>query len=320
MPQFIKDLSEQQWLEARQKHVGASEIGALFYAYRMPDGTQAFYTPLDKKPAGAEKIYCLSPYKTFYGLWMEKAGRIQPPDLSNNERVIAGQCLESGIAKWATKKWSLENLVRSRRYFSHESGLGVTRDYELRERGTPPVEIKNIEAAQFYRLWQCEGDDIVDAPFDKILQVMAQMVCTSADHGWIVACVGGCSLKRMRIDCVDGAINKMLGAVSQFWQSVREGREPEPDDPGDYETVRRVYEECSGNALPVDDPKVDMLCEDYQVVQEQLKELEGKRDLIKAQLMNRVQEHEAIITPMYTVSAKPNVKGTRVFRIKERAA
>src|SRR5438876_1235420 len=92
----------QLWHDLRAKHVGGSEVAALFNE---------------------------SPYLTRYQLWNIKAGLIEPPNLDDDERVQAGQFLEDGIVSWANKKWNM-NFTRAGVYVKHATveGMGCTPD------------------------------------------------------------------------------------------------------------------------------------------------------------------------------------------------
>ena len=45
-------------------------------------------------------ILGLNPYKTPYQLWLEKTGRVEPDDLSDNFAVKRGNDMEALVAKW----------------------------------------------------------------------------------------------------------------------------------------------------------------------------------------------------------------------------
>ena len=71
---------EAHWHTLRAMHLGGSDVAALFG---------------------------LSPYTSKWQLWMEKAGKLAPEDLSGNMAVQAGKFLEAGIANWAASKWGM---------------------------------------------------------------------------------------------------------------------------------------------------------------------------------------------------------------------
>src|SRR6185437_11795560 len=59
--------SDAEWRQHRKRHVGGSEVAALFGEH---------------------------PHLTKFELWHRKAGSLPDPDLSDNERVFWGQTLE----------------------------------------------------------------------------------------------------------------------------------------------------------------------------------------------------------------------------------
>ena len=67
-----KDMSHEQWLEARRKSIGGSD---------------------------AASILGLNQYNSAYALWCEKTGKITPEDISDKEAVRLGNDLEQYAAE-----------------------------------------------------------------------------------------------------------------------------------------------------------------------------------------------------------------------------
>src|ERR1700689_4565543 len=97
--------SEDHWRALRSKHVGGSEVSALF-------GEHGRITPFE--------------------LWQRKAGNVPEPNLSDNERVFWGQILEPAIARGVAEKTKW-NVRKVHRYHSllPELGIGASLDYEV---------------------------------------------------------------------------------------------------------------------------------------------------------------------------------------------
>ena len=125
---------EAHWHKLRAKHIGGSDVAALFG---------------------------LSSFSTRWQLWMEKSGKLPPEDLSNNKAVQAGTFLEAGIAQWAASLWDWD-IKKVEEYHTADDtpGMGATLDYALAS--GVPVEIKWNSG--FSDGWKYEGDTIIEAP------------------------------------------------------------------------------------------------------------------------------------------------------------
>jgi predicted phage-related endonuclease len=301
----IKD--EATWLSLRDSYVGGSEIASLFYQWQYADGSVAVHhlyeTPED---ASARLIGCLSNFRSGYRLWMEKAGRLPPEDLSEVDRVRAGQFLEPAIAEWARSKWADwgGSIRKVRRYMTHPTvdGWGASLDYEIVATGMPPVEIKTADAHYVRDAWTVDGDEIVMPPLPYVLQLQHQMGAVDAPHGWIVALVGGNQLMRGKIARHEPTQQRIADAISAFWRGVREG--VEPTWLAEYETTAKVYA-YGDKAAAADltaDAEMPALCERYLERKAALVELETEVEGIKGQIASRLGEATKATTAGYRLS------------------
>ena len=283
----VKD--EAEWLSLRESHVGGSEVASLFYRWRFADGTEAVLHLYEAPPEGSTLIECLSPFKTGYRLWQEKSDRLMPDDLSGNERVQAGNFLEPALAAWATEKFKWK-LRKVHRYCTHPvvMGWGASLDYEAHEPGLPPIEFKNVDGLAFRDHWAVEGDEILMPPLNYVLQLQHQIGAVGADHGWIVACVGGNRLLRGRIERHEPTQQKIAEAIAKFWEGVQTGTEPKWV--ADYDSVAEVHRYGS-KALQVDltsDSDLPQLCADYIARKGEADQLEATLSHLKGQIASKV--------------------------------
>lgn len=241
----IRFNGEAEWLALREKFVGGSEIASLFNQWLLPDGSYAILHAYEAPPEGAEFDQCLSSYQSSFGLWMHKAGRLAS-DFKENERVTAGKFLEPALAAWAQQKWPEWKLRKTARYLQHDAipGWGCSLDYEVVAPGHPPVEFKNVDFLVFRDQWGA-GEDDGDGDFDNLippihiqLQLQAQIGVTKADHGWIVVCVGGNRLYRVRVERHEPTQERLAAAIDLFWSAV-EAQTP-PTWLADYDTVSKL--------------------------------------------------------------------------------
>lgn len=234
----LKFNTEAEWLSIRESYVGGSEVAALFYQWALPDGSTTVLHMFEAPPENAILDGCLCSYMTGFKLWHQKAGKLAPDSL-DNDRVNAGTHFESGIAAWAMQKFPEWKIRKVRRYLAHESveGWGSSLDYELQKDGIP-IEIKNVDGLVFRDQWKGAGSDLVP-PIHINLQLQHQIGCTTADHGYIVACVAGNKLERVRINRHEPTQARIAEAVSMFWASIKAGIEPAWL--ADFDTVKELF-------------------------------------------------------------------------------
>lgn len=295
---------EATWLTLREQYVGGSEIASLFYRWRYVDGTEAVHHLYEQPPAGSQVIECLSAHTTGYRLWQQKAGRVMPDDLSGVERVQAGVHLEPALAAWAKQKWRWDLLRKVRRYSTHPTvtGWGASLDYELHEKGSPPVEFKNVDFLVFRDQWVAEDGEILMPPLPYVLQLQHQMGAVESDHGWIVACVGGNQLLRGRIERHDGTQQRIGAAIEAFWHGV--ANNIEPTWLADYETVADAYR-YGTPGVSVDltaDSELPELCAKYRAAKAKAEELDTEIELLKGAIGSRLKEAPKAVTAGWAIT------------------
>lgn len=302
----IKVVDEAHWLSLREAHIGGSDIASLFYEWLLPDGrvevNHVFQQPTHKD---ARVIACVSSFKTGYRLWQEKAGRLKPDDFTLNDRVQAGIHLEPAIAEWSREKFNWK-IRKVKRYVEHDEVpyWGASLDYELNEKGSVghPVEIKTADGFIFKEQWQVEDDEIVMPPLPYVLQIQHQIGATNSPKGYIVVCVGGNQLYRGSMDRHEPTQKKIAEAISAFHQAIKGGIEPVWL--ADYETVAdqfRFAERAKATDL-TNDKELPALCREYMAVQEQMKNWEAHRDILKGQIAAKAGDAVRAVINGYTLT------------------
>lgn len=254
----VKDAEDhEKWLEARTLGIGGSD---------------------------AAVIMGMNPYKSPYQLWLEKAGQVEPPDLSGNQYVYWGTKNEANIADW----------------FQEETGKKVKRLGTLRSKEYPfmlanvdrtvvgenaGLEIKTAGVRQ-YRKWK--DDEIPDAYYCQCLHYMA---VTGADYWYIAVLLGGNEAKWKRIERNEEDIQHLIMAETDFWKLV-EARTPPPVDGSDSCAAALSAQYKGGDPnysiiLPPDIDGVIASLEDDKAIMDALKkQITEKENRLKALLGN----------------------------------
>lgn len=199
------------WHNLRAENIGGSEVAALFGE---------------------------SPYLTYYRLWHEKRGLIEPENLDESERIQAGKFLEAGALQWANYRWGME-FYQPQQYIRHPSimGMGCTPDAFSSHDPDIMAQVKIVDGIQFNLKWDAEGDTITHAPLDIMLQVQHEMECAQMAYNWLIVLVNGNRLYRM-ICKYDLVIAKLIREnVQKFWAMEHP---PEPNFRRDPETIHAL--------------------------------------------------------------------------------
>jgi predicted phage-related endonuclease len=260
-----------EWLRLRRRYVGASEVAALFNA----------------QPAYAMGVYAL---------WMVKAGRMEPPDVSV-ERAAWGLRLENAIAEAAAEREGWRLLLG---VYATRGGLGATLDRciaeatetdraELGEHAEGPgvLELKNVDWLVHRRGWKDEP------PLHVLLQLQAQLYAVGYRWGAVAALVGGNDLRIYRYAARPALHAEMERRVAEFWRSIDEDQPPAPD--GSDATYRALVDMCNGaDDEPADfagDNEAPVLAERYAAVTAQISALEKERAELRNRLIEKLGGH-----------------------------
>lgn len=196
-----------EWHELRARHVGASEVSALF---------------------GVQPEYALS----HYALWMIKAGQVTQQEVAG-ERVFWGNRLESLIAEVTAEAegWT----IRKGGYAEDDEcrGLGASLDYEIEGnaqleaegyRGNGLLECKAVDWLIHKRGWT--GGE---PPEHVLLQLQAQCAARGYSWGAVGALISGNQRAIYKYQARPKLIDEIRRRVRAFWASIDMGLPPPPD-------------------------------------------------------------------------------------------
>jgi predicted phage-related endonuclease len=219
----------------RRSRIGASEVAALF---------------------GAQPAYAMS----HYTLWQVKAGKIPEPDVTG-DRPESGLKFEQAAAEWLAEKEGWE--IRKCGYVLHSTieGFGCSPDYEIMAVPSGLLEVKWTDWLIHKKQWGGEP------PLHIALQLQAQLACTGKSWGVVGCVIGGNERAVYRYERRPKIIAEIERRVVEFWQSIREGREPPVDGSASTAAaIKELYPECLDEE-PIDlrlDNELPELCESFQ--------------------------------------------------------
>lgn len=227
--------NEAAWLALRERHVGSSEVAALFDC---------------------------SPFHSAWELWHVKAGRI-PPKPVGGPRPKWGLRLETAIAE-AVEEERGGRASRCNAYYSHETvrGLGCTPDFLFEHPdhdGPGLLETKNVDWLIHKRQWT---DD--EPPQHILLQLQTQLACAGRAWGWVASLVGGNQIATYPYARHDRIVAEIERRVGAFWASIDAGECPYKPDGSEASSyaLKTLYR--STDPEPVDlsaDNELPLLCE-----------------------------------------------------------
>jgi len=269
-------------------------------------------------------LFGVSPFSTLFTIWHQKKGNVPVDDLDHLERIQAGKHLEPAIAAWAAEKWPDWSPRNVKEYIEHPRvlGMGASLDFEdvssiagstLGDDACPPIEIKNVDWLIFRDHWQFEGEEILDCPAHYLIQVQHQLACRpAAPYAWLLVCVGGNRLLRMRVARHPGVIARIEAEVEAFWESVRDNVEPAPDFENDGGTLTRLYAVGNGDIVDLSsNERVPALCAKYLEAKEAEKGWKSIKDASLAEIRSLVGSASAAACEGFTIKAT-NIPGGTV--------
>ena len=247
------------WLEMRNKGIGGSEVAS---------------------------IVGLNPWKSAYELWLEKTGRIEVADLSNNESV-----------EWGIK---LEELVAEK--FCEVTGKKVRRQGMIQDEDVPYF-FANIDRALIgdeTAGLECKTTNAYSKNEWKDDQVPAHYICqcqwymgiTGATHWWIAVLIGGNHFVYKKIERNEEDIKALRDAAKDFWYKVQNDIMPEVDDSSTCsEALDERYKGVPGTETELPSEAGELI-NNYFELQATKKELGKQETFIKNKLKSLLGDNE----------------------------
>jgi putative phage-type endonuclease len=212
--------NREDWLRMRAANIGASEIGALMG---------------------------VDPHKSRYALWMEKAGRADPP--GDNPVLRAGRWMEAAAIEAIRETHPDWNILRASTYYWDDAlRIGATPDAFAVRSGAPGVVQCKKVAASHFKQWM-EPDGSITPPLRYQLQVIAEIVMTAAEWGCLAVLVDdgyGLDLHCIDVPVHAAAWQRVLDEAKAFWASIAADNPPTPDYDRDGALISAQYPTSNG--------------------------------------------------------------------------
>lgn len=267
MAKVIKYNSRDEWMQARNKGIGASEVGT---------------------------ILGLSPFETPYQLWMRKKGMTPPK--AENEAMLMGHLLEDAVAQRFAIATGVHIIKSSVEDFSvideDKPYMRVSPDRTYWGQG-----VKRNEANK--GLLECKtttmevSDD--DIPMHWFCQLQYQLGVCGYSHGalaWIN--LGKRQFGMMPMDFDKDFFGYLSDKVTEFWKRYIIGDEV-PEAYSVEDVVLQYPRHTEGKTITADD-RIMADINELRDVREQLDKIKAKKDAIEADIKKRMQDAEAVVT------------------------
>lgn len=300
---IIEFQSEGEWLAEREKDVTSTEVAALFG---------------------------VSPYATKYQLWHRKTGQLEA-EFEGNERTVWGNRLEAAIAYGVAEDLGL--VVEPFKVYVRlpEHRLGSSFDFKItglvdgveeneyrdlfRQHGPGVMEVKNVDGLVFRRGWLQE-DDAIEAPAHIEFQVQHQLLCAGMEWGVVAPLIAGNTPRpfyRLADDSVHKAIAKM---ADRFWQSIADGKAPDPEYDKDADTIAQLLLNDDGEQVDMtDNDHFDEVCAAYKAASADEKAANQRKQAAKGEILDMMGTAAGAKAAHFKVSAKTR-KGSPGYPIK----
>lgn len=260
-------------------------------------------------------LFGLSPYKTHFELWHEKKAG-EPVRIQQNERMKWGNRLEASVALGIAEDrgWA----VRPFKEYARLPGLrlGASFDFRIlthlpadgeqrRDLDTDAIlEIKCVDFRAFRDGWTVE-DDYIEAPPHIEIQVQHQMLVSGLRRAYIGVLVGGNDVRILEREADPQVHAGIRAKAAEFWASIANGKAPDPVMPDDAAAVIRMHQYAEPGKLL--DAREDAALADqlmrYHQLGSDIKRLQEDRDVLKAELLQRIGDYEKVITAVGNISA-----------------
>lgn len=240
----------------------------------------------------------LNPHKSKIHLWMEKTGKQEPEDLSNNKLVKAGTLLERFVIEnyFKPEHPEYEVFYPDVTFLGNETWKKANLDGLLyhKERGFGALDVKTGRdmSKQF---WQDEDKNLVVKDMYELQAEWYYHCIPQIKYFIFPVFLGGYDYFEIETERKQDIIDAMLPIINQFWQDVVDKTIPEIDG-----------RECTTNALKLLYPEatkeepmildfendIEEKINQYLNIKANISELEKQKDLFENEFKAKIADFE----------------------------
>ena len=221
----------------------------------MAPATRNVGTPAQRRTflggSDAASVLGISPWRSAYQCWCEKAGVEIPRDLSDVDYIYFGHLLEPIVAQVFQERTGIRvqkspQLYRHKRFpfiAGHLDRLILT---GAKKRSF--LECKSANAFD-YRDWGKSETGAAGVPEHYLAQVDHYMLVLDCDHCYVAVLIGGSDFRWYRVERDPKREKKLLAAERAFWARVV--AEDPPDPKSERDAKHRWQKLLAGTSVSV---------------------------------------------------------------------
>ncbi|TIR23982.1 MAG: endonuclease [Mesorhizobium sp.] len=262
----------------------------------------------------AASLLGIHPYKTPYGLWAEKTGRVRE-DTEETEAMERGNLLEPvAVAMLAKRQPTWDIIYKNNRayYRDADQRIGATPDAFVRipgRLGLGNLQIKTASEDAFRKYWLDSDTDEVVPPTWIAVQAIAEAKLTGCAYAMVAVVVvtwrGNLRLYVVDIPLHEKLWTRLVTEVGKFWALVGDGGEPPIDWQRDGEVVLDVYDSSYIDRRDLtSDTDLDGIVGRYKALKEKAAEATKQADVLKPQIIYALGNSEAGFTAGWEITAR----------------
>lgn len=281
-----KDMSREQWLKIRSHSIGGSDVSVI---------------------AGINK------FRSVYQLWLEKIGQTEPEE-GQSENAHFGTVLEKIVRQEFMERTGLKVRQKNMILQSEEYPfMTANLDGVINDNGDKCIFEAKTASEYKKEVWE-NG-----VPPEYILQVQHYFAVLGKEYkrAYVAAIVGGNKFFYHIVERDENLISRIIALEKHFWEThVIGGVEPVPD--GSEATTRYLNERYEDLGAQVELPdEVLSICEEYDNLSEQIKQLENEKDAVANQIKAYLKDASVGIVGERKIMWKAVVKnGVDIKRLK----
>lgn len=253
------EMEHEQWLEARRKGIGGSDIGAI---------------------AGLNK------WKSPVQVYLEKTGQAQEEGIS--EAAYFGILLEDVVAQEFSKRTGLK-VRRRNAILQHPEHSWMIANVDRLIVGQK-VGLECKTASEYMKNdWQ---DEEVPAPY--LIQCQWYMAVTGFDAWWVAVLIGGNKFVYKRIERDDELIGHLIDIGKDFWENHVMKKIPPAFDGSDASSdlLKVLYPDSEPDSEIELPSEAGKLIEEYELAKEEEEAAADRRKTAENQLKGLLGEFE----------------------------